>query len=145
MLRTVGVSLRAQQVSDQEILLHAKQENYFSVLSGGRDPVQSNQQNSGVPEKKEAQRIEFEQYSNSNSFVTCKMNFKSEVSSNSSFPTEAMVWINETDSARDINELNSSYSILGRMLQDSEVLDSKKMRVLPSSCWPLISRGESTW
>ena len=69
----------------------------------GRDPTQSSQQNSGVTKKKEAARIEFEK----SLFQTpsWKMNFESEFCSSSSFPTEAMVWINEIDSARNMNEL----------------------------------------
>ena len=66
--------------------------------------MHSSQQNSGVTKKKEGKRIEFEKFSNSNAFVTCKMNFKSEVCSSSSFPAEAMVWINEIDSDRNMDE-----------------------------------------
>ena len=74
-------------------------------LIHGRDPTQSSQQNSGVTKKKEAARIEFEKILYSNSFVIWKMHFASEFCSSSSFPTEAMVWINEIDSARNMNEL----------------------------------------
>ena len=87
--------------------------------------MQSSQQNGGVPEKKEAKNIEFEKLQNSNTFVICKMNFKSEVCSSSSYPIEAKVWINEIDSDRNMNELKSSSTILGRMIPDFEVLDSK--------------------
>ena len=53
------------------------------------------------------------------------MNFKSEVCSNSSFPTDALVWINEIDSAKNVDDLKSSNPILGRMRPVFEVLDSK--------------------
>ena len=82
-------------------------------------------QNSGVAKKKEAERIEFEKFANSHSFVIWKMNFKSEACSGSSFPTEAMVWINDADSARHMDELNSFWSILGRIIPDFEVLCKK--------------------
>ena len=36
-----------------------------------------------------------------------------------------MVWINETDSAKNMDELEPSSLILGRILPDFEVLDSK--------------------
>ena len=77
-----------------------------SITSVGKDPVQSNQQNSGsvsatfspqtiprvppmsssleVPKKKDAKRIEFEKLPNSTTFVIWKMIFKSEVCSRSS-------------------------------------------------------------
>ena len=52
------------------------------------------------------------------------MNFKSVVCLSASFPTEAMVWVNEIDSARNVDELKLSSSILGRILPDFEILDS---------------------
>ena len=73
-----------------------------------RDPVQNIQQNSGVPKKQEAERNELEKFWNSNSFVMWKMNFKSEVCSCFSFPTEAVVWINEIDSVRNMEGLKSA-------------------------------------
>ena len=57
--------------------------------------MQSSQQNSGVPEKTDAERIEFEKSPNSTIFVLWKMNFKRGACSSSSFPTEAKVSINE--------------------------------------------------
>ena len=42
-----------------------------------------------------------------------QMNFKSGVCSSSSFPTEAVVWINEIDSARNMDELISCKLIFG--------------------------------
>ena len=39
------------------------------------DPMQSNPQNSGVPKKEEAVKIEFEKFPNSDSFVTWKKQF----------------------------------------------------------------------
>ena len=62
--------------------------------------MRSNQQNSCVPKKKEADQTEFEQFPISKSFVIWKMSLKSAVCSSSSFPTEAMVWISE----REVNQ-----------------------------------------
>ena len=99
--------------------------------------MQSNQQNGGpvsamffspqtflaseVPKKKEAERMKFETLPNSTTFEIWKLNFKSEVRSSSSFPMDAMLWINEVDSAKSMNELTSSSSILGRMFSRFEV------------------------
>ena len=41
-----------------------------------------------------------------------------------------MVWINEIDSARNMDELKSSNSILGRMILDFEVFDSQMVSAL---------------
>ena len=75
--------------------------------------------------KEEAERTEFVDFSNSNSFVLWTMNFKSEGCSSSSLPTKATVAVNEIDSAKNMKELKSSGSLLGRMVQAFEVLDSK--------------------
>ena len=58
------------------------------------------------------------------------MDFKSDVCFSSCFPTGGMVWINEIDSARNMDDFNSSNAILGRMIPDFEVLDSKIASVL---------------
>ena len=41
------------------------------------------------------------------------------------FQQNAMVWINEIDSARNMDELKWSSSVLGRMFPDFDQLDSK--------------------
>ena len=56
---------------------------------------------------------------NSTTFVIWNTNFKSDVCSSSGFPTEAMVWIDDVDSSRNMDESKSSYSIQGRMIPDS--------------------------
>ena len=86
-------------------------------------PLQSNQQISGVPKKEEAEKHEFEKFPNPNSFVVLKINFTSAFAPH--FPSEAATWINDIDSARNIDELKSSNSILRRMLPDFEELDSE--------------------
>ena len=55
--------------------------------------------------KKESERMEFQKFPDSTTFAIWKMNFKSDVFPSSSFPTEAKVWINEIDSAWDMDEL----------------------------------------
>ena len=53
------------------------------------------------------------------------MSFRSEVSSCASRPIEAMVWISETEPAKCIAHLKTSYTITGPKLQtDFEALDS---------------------
>ena len=113
---------------------YQQEENCLRYFQSGGCHVQSNQQDSSVP-MCGIDKIDVEKFPNSNSFVIWKMNFKSEVCSNSCFPTEAMLWIKEIDSARSMDELKSSGSILGRILPDFKVPYSKK-RVLARSCWP---------
>ena len=70
-------------------------------------------QNSGVAKKKDAERIEFVKFPNSTTFASLKINFKTEVCSVSSFPTEKMVWITEFDSAKGRDEIKSCSSKFG--------------------------------
>ena len=94
--------------------------------------MQCHLHNSGVPQKKEAERIEFEKLPNSTKFVIWKMNFKSGVCSSKSFPTEAVVWINESDSP-------DMWTNLSRPQQS---LDEK---IQTGSCSPRFEKGVSTW
>ena len=63
------------------------------------------------PEKKKAQQLEFEACPDVRKFKIFRMNFRSEVSSCASRPIEAMVWMNEIESAKSIADLKTSYSI----------------------------------
>ena len=81
-----------------------------SITSVGRDLVQISQQNSGVFIRKEAERIEFDKFPNSRTFVIRKMNFKCEVCSTSSLP-QPEIWTN--------------CSFLGCQIREFEVLGSK--------------------
>ena len=94
------------------------QENHSRLQQPGeeRDPVHNNHQNSGVS-KKEAERIELEKFPNSNSFVIWAMNFKIEVCSNYSSPTGVVVWMNEIDSAKNVDDWKSSNSMLGTLFR----------------------------
>ena len=74
--------------------------------------------------------MEVEKCPNSNTLVMWMVNFKSEVCSGTSFPAEAMVCINDIDSANNMDELKSSSSLLGRLLPDFEVLVSNKASAL---------------
>ena len=54
------------------------------------------------------------------------MNFRSEVPSCASRSIEAMVWVNDIESAKSVADLKTSCSITGEKLQTNfEVLDSK--------------------
>ena len=77
-----------------------------------------------VPEKKEAETLEFEAWLDHRNFRIWRMNFRSEISSCASRPLEAMVCISEIESAKSIADLKSSCSIIGATLQTNfEVLD----------------------
>ena len=58
-----------------------------------------------VPEKKEAETLEFEAWPDLRNFRIWRMNFRSEISSCASRPMEAMVCINEIESVESIADL----------------------------------------
>ena len=83
-----------------------------SVPTTGVDLVQESQ-NTCVPMMTRAEKLEFKKFPNSTSFVIWKVNFQSEVCSSSNFPTEALVRINEIDSASMLDEYDSCNSFHG--------------------------------
>ena len=59
------------------------------------------------------------------------MNFRSEVSSRASRPSEAMVWMNEIETAKSVADLETSSTITGQSCrQTSRILIQKKKRGL---------------
>ena len=116
----------------------------FSPEEGGTQMPSSQKQWCPFGRKK-TERIVFGKFPNSTTFVIWKMNFKSEYCSSSSFPTEATVWINEIDSARNMDELEQCNSLSwDEWFQTSKYL-IQKLRVFSRSYWPRVSRGESSW
>ena len=77
--------------------------------------------------KKEAEKLDFEAWPTwVNIFRIWRINFRSEDSSSASRPTEAMVWINEIESAKSVADQTTSHTITRAKLQTNiKVLDSK--------------------
>ena len=59
------------------------------------------------------------------SFQCWKVNFKTEVCSNSRCPTIAMLWIKEVEVAKSVDDLMTSHSIERRDFPDFEMVDAK--------------------
>ena len=76
---------------------------------------------------KEVEKLELESWwSDFRNLRIWRTNFRSEVSSCARRPIEAMVWINEIESAKFIAELKTSKSITGAALKSNlEVLDTQ--------------------
>ena len=79
------------------------------------------------PRQKKAEKLESEAWLDFTSFIIWRSNFRSEVSSCASRPIEAVIWINETESAKSIAYLKTSYPSTGAKLQANfeVVVDSK--------------------
>ena len=57
-------------------------------------------------------------------FLSCKVNFKTEVCAKTANPQITMLWMTEVEKAKSIDELSTSRSILGRTdFPDYEMLD----------------------
>ena len=59
------------------------------------------------------QRQQISEFPNPESFITCKTRFKTQVSSGSDFPSDAMLWIKEVETVDSLDELKSSRSVYG--------------------------------
>ena len=59
-------------------------------------------------QKKGAAKLEFEAWLDSRNFRICRVNFRGDVSSCASRPIEAMMWMNDFESAKSMADLNTS-------------------------------------
>ena len=58
-------------------------------------------------------------------FACWKIRFKTQVSSCSDFPSDAMLWIKEVEMVHSVDELRSSRSIAGKNFWNFELLDAR--------------------
>ena len=77
-------------------------------------------------QKNDAEKLEFEAWPDFRDFRICRMIIRSEGSSYASRPVEAMIWINEVQTAKSIADLKMSHTISGVQKQTNcEDLDSE--------------------
>ena len=69
--------------------------------------------------------IHFDKFPTPATFACWKIRFKTEVSTCSQFPTEAMQWIKEVELVDSVDELRSSSSTRGISMPNFEVLDAR--------------------
>ena len=67
----------------------------------------------------------FDKFTTPATFACWKIRFKTEVSTCSQFPTEAMLWIKEVEMVDSVDDRISSLSVRGIRMPDFEVLDAK--------------------
>ena len=81
-------------------------------------------QNSMVgQQRQQISELQFERFPNPSSFWVLKTRFKTQVSSGSDFPSEAMLWIKEAEMADSLDEQKSSRSVFGKDFPNFEMLD----------------------
>ena len=69
--------------------------------------------------------LQFDRFFDPSSFLIWKTRFKTQVSSGSGFPSEAMLWIKEVEMAGSLDEVKSSRSVYGKHFPKFEMLDAK--------------------
>ena len=69
--------------------------------------------------------LQFDKFPTPSSFSYWKKRFKTQVSSCSDFPSEAVLWIKEVEVVDSVDELKSSRSTEGKDFQNFELLDAR--------------------
>ena len=67
--------------------------------------------------------LQFDRFLDPSSFLVWKTRFKTQVSSGSDFPSEAVLWIKEVEMVDSLDELKSSRSVHGKDFPNFEMLD----------------------
>ena len=84
-------------------------------------PVDIPQSSMVGQQRQQISELQFDKYPNPSSFMCWKIRFRSQVTTCSDFPSEAMLWIKEVE----MDELKSSRSVAGKKFPNFEVLDAK--------------------
>ena len=83
-------------------------------------------QNSVVGEQRQhISELKFDNFPNPQSFLVWKIRFKTQVTTCSDFPSEAMSWIKEVEMVDSLEESKSSRSVSGKNFPNFEMLDVK--------------------
>ena len=117
---TVEKSEKRTQVQDQRCQSGPSAKN--SVIFSGGDSVK----NYGADQQGlQLSDLHFDKFPTPATFACLRIGLKTEVSTCSQFPTEAMHWIKEVEMVDSVDDLKSSSSIRGIQMPNSEVLDAR--------------------
>ena len=84
------------------------------------------QQNSMVgQQRQQISEVQFDTFPAPQSFLCWKIEFKTQATTCSHFPLEAMLWIKEVEMVDSLEELKSSRSIAGKTFPNFEMLDAR--------------------
>ena len=76
-------------------------------------------------QRQQISELQFDKFPNSKSFLVWKFRFKTQVTTCSDSPTDAMLWIKEVEMVDSLEELKSSRSVCGKDFPNFEMLDAK--------------------
>ena len=80
--------------------------------------------------RQQKSELQFDKFPNPQSFFVWKFRFKSQATTCSDFPSEAMLWIKEVEMVDSLDELDTSRSVYGKDFPNFEMLDAKIASVL---------------
>ena len=95
------------------------------LTEGSKHPVDIPQNYLVGQQRQQISELQLDRFLNPSSFLVWKTRFKTQVSSGSDFPSEAMLWIKEVEMVDSLDELTSSRSVHGRDFPNFEMLDAK--------------------
>ena len=76
-------------------------------------------------QRQQVSELQFDKCPNPQSFLVWKIRFKTQVTTCSDFPSDAMLWIKEVEMVDSVEELKSSRSASGKNFPHFEMLDAK--------------------
>ena len=76
-------------------------------------------------QRQQISELQFDKFTNPQSFLVWKIRFKTQVTTCCDFPQDAMLWIKEVEMVDSLDESKSSRSVYGKDSPHFEVLDAK--------------------
>ena len=88
-------------------------------------PVELPQSHMVGQQRQQIPELQFDKFRNPQSFLVWKIRFKTQVTTCSDFPSDAMLWNKELEIVDSVDELKSSRSVCGKDFPNFEMLDAK--------------------
>ena len=88
-------------------------------------PVELPQSHMVGQQRQQVPELQFDKFRNPQSFLVWKIRFKTQVTTCSDFPSDAMLWNKELEIVDSVDELKSSRSVCGKDFPNFEMLDAK--------------------
>ena len=112
-------------------------------IAGGEERDDSNpeiyKENMADQSRLQISELQFDKFARPSTFSCWKIKFKTLVSSCSSFPSEAMLWIKEVEMVDSVDDLTTSRSIGGHRFPNFQILDARIAsavnKIIQNSCF----------
>ena len=88
-------------------------------------PVEFPQNSMVGQQRQQRSELQFDKFPTPSSFLCWKIRFKTQVTTSSDCPSEAILWVKEVEMVDSLDELKSSRSVCGKNFPNFEMLDAK--------------------